>query len=203
MRMFALYPVLTAILLFSAPVHADNAATPSFALLGRCGVYIPLSEMNDRARVWVPYLALAFRAFPQADWSRYLVLEIEAGFYAHKARSAQSILTGSSFSGYRISPSKEARLYAEPIMASVLGNFIVWKGLYLMPGFGAGMMFNQVRYGTSPGYYNHVACTAGIEMGYRFSDLVSASVRLRAVFGFDRNRIFYHIVPDAGISFHL
>jgi hypothetical protein len=201
-RILTLNAVVAALLLVSAPLRAEVAAPRPFALLARCGAYIPLADLNERVEMWVPYLALAFRVSPPADWSRYLVFEIEAGFYAHKARSAKSIFPGSSFNGYRISQDK-AQLYAEPVMASVLGNFTVWKGLYVMPGFGAGMMFNQVRGGTSPGSYNQVACAAGIELGYRFTDLISANIRLRAVFSFDRDRVFYHIVPDAGISFHL
>ncbi len=202
-RVATLFAAIAAALLLSVPVHAEVAAPRPFALLARCGAFVPLSDMDERVEVWIPYMALAFRASPPAEWSRYLVFEIEAGFYAHKARKAKSVFSGSSFTGYRISTPKQAQLYAEPVMASVLGNFTIWKGLYIMPGFGAGMVFNQVRNGTSPGSYNHVACTAGIEMGYRFSDLISANIRLRAVFGFDKDRIFYHIAPDAGISFHL
>ncbi len=200
-RSITIHACLIASLFGAARVMADDATRP-YWILPRCGAYVPLDEMDERVEMWVPYLALAFRAMPPAEWSRYLALEIEAGFFAHRARGDASVLP-SFFKGYRFVKPPRAVLYAEPVMASALGEFFVWKGLYLMPGFGAGMTFIQVRGGSSPGSYNHVSCAAGLEVGYRISDLLSAAIRVRAVIGFDRNRVLYHVVPDAGILFHL
>ncbi len=180
-----------------AALFASDDGKYSFEALARFGAFVPLGEMDERAKVSLPYFGAGVRIAPPKAWSRWLVLEIEAGFFAYRGRDA----TSTGLPSYRINY-RRPYLYSEPVLAGVGGNFTVWKGLYLLPGFGAGMIFNQVLHGDSPGSYNHVACTAGLELGYRFSELVSAFIRTRGVFAFDRNRIFYHINPDAGISFH-
>ncbi|OHD66560.1 MAG: hypothetical protein A2176_02180 [Spirochaetes bacterium RBG_13_51_14] len=183
-----IHAIIIAFLAFLAVESRAEDDSGRFSLLARCGASVPLSDMNERTKVWLPYLSLAFRASAPPEWSRYLAFEVEAGFYGYRAREETA--------------GKRPRLYAEPVMVSVMGVFPLLRGISILPSFGAGMTFTQVRNSSSSGSYNHVACAPGIELSYRFSGLVSAGIRVRAVFGFDRDRVFYHIVPDAGVAFH-
>ncbi len=155
------------------------------SLVTRGGASIPAGDYSDRVNIQLPYLSLAFRVQP-VKYSQYVLLEAEAGFYSYRAKR--------DIAGNR------AIQYAEPLMVNVLASVHIWKGLFFYPKFGAGFILNQVRGSSSTGAFNHVGCSVGVEFLYRISERVGITVRTSAVFGFDKNRVLYQVVPDLGVA---
>ncbi len=177
------------VILLLVPAGTGRALTPGYeknlSLVTRGGASIPLGEYSDRVSVYLPYLSIAFRVQP-INYSRFVLLEAEAGFYSYRANR--------DIAGNR------AIQYTEPLMVNVLASIHIWKGLFFYPKFGAGFILNQVRGSSSSGAYNHVGCTGGVEFLYRISERVGVTARFSAFFGFDKNRVLFHIVPDLGVA---
>jgi hypothetical protein len=186
MRCFLIQIIPAVIILLTAfPCFSAEDNTGNHTLLLRGGVSIPLDDLDERTDIHLPYMAIAYRL--KSPSMGFIFLEIEAGFFAYRSE--------------REVAGERAILYTEPVMTSILLSFNLWHDLYILPGFGVGIILNQVTNSSSPGSYNHAGCAPGVEFMYRITDAISLHVRARALFGFDKNRIFYHIIPDAGVSY--
>jgi hypothetical protein len=166
-----------------------TANTAGHAMAARCGIAVPLSELGDRAAVYLPAFSLSYRYTAGFGDLPPVCLELEAGFFAYRAER--------KIAGDR------ATVYTEMLMLHVIPAIRLRGELRLFPSFGTGMIFNIVRQSSSPGIYTHAAFAAGIELGYRVTERFSVHLGVRALFGLDRDRIFYHLVPEAGVVYQI
>lgn len=183
-RFIVLLLTLGSLTISTAILAAD---TPSaHAVILRSGASFPIAEQNDRA-VHLPLIAISYRFAPSPDQGGALLAEVEAGFFGTRAD--------------REIAGERAKIYTETVMFMVMPQFRLWGELRIYPLFGAGIIFNIVRDSASSGTYSHAGCTGGIELAYRFYGSFSLHLRTRAIFGLDRDRVFYHLAPDLGVSY--